>query len=104
MQKKNTLFFCIFERKYLRGAASRVRISEQKNKIKRVIFCLFEREWAYIVRKFMGVAWELVGSCLGVAWDLRALRKSARYRVGYIPNTSRMHPECFFALQIIFFG
>ena len=52
----------------------------------------------------MGVSWELLGSCLGFT-DLAEKRKKQGWlHPECIPNASRMHPECFFALQIIFFG
>ena len=90
------MLLLLFKNYACKGSANRA-----KYKIKRVIFCLFERDGAYIVRKFMGVSWELLGSCLGFT-DLAEKRKKQGWpHPECIPNASRMF---FFALQIIFFG
>ena len=79
------MLLLLFKNYACKGSANRA-----KYKIKRVIFCLFERDGAYIVRKFMGVSWELLGGCLGFT-DLAAKRKKQGWpHPECIPNTSRM--------------
>ena len=97
------MLLLLFKNYACKGSANRA-----KYKIKRVIFCLFERDGAYIVRKFMGISWELVGSCMGVTGLAEKRKEQGWLNSERIPSASRRHSECipngFFALQIIFLG